>query len=67
MPAERERGVTQLDRLKSRYDSDLRCRECGFEDTGGDWQARTTGERVSYRHVCPSCGAIKTRTLGLKR
>jgi predicted RNA-binding Zn-ribbon protein involved in translation (DUF1610 family) len=67
MAAERERGATPLDRLKSRYDRDLRCRECGFEDVDGGWQARTTGERVSYRHVCPSCGAIETRTLKLKR
>jgi len=65
MSLRRDWGTTPLDRLKTQYDRDLRCRECGFEDTEGAWQARTTGDRVSYRHVCPSCGAIETRTLRL--
>ncbi len=60
-------GTTPLDRLKSRYDRDLRCGECGYVDEEGEWQARTTGNRVDYRHLCPSCGAVERRTLRLRR
>jgi rubredoxin len=56
-----------LDRLKARYDRDLRCRECGYVDEDGGWQARTSGGRISYRHVCPSCGTVEKRTLRLTR
>ena len=66
MPVRRGSGTTPLDRLKAQYDRDLRCRECGYLDEDGAWQARTSGDRVSYRHVCPSCGTIEKRTLRLK-
>lgn len=65
MSRSRRSGTTALDRLKAQYDRDLRCRECGFVDTGGEWQAKTTGRRVDYRHLCPSCGAVETRTVKL--
>ncbi|AFK18345.2 hypothetical protein E6P09_06145 [Haloferax mediterranei ATCC 33500] len=62
------RGTTALDRLRERYsDADRTCSECGYVDTDGEWSAKTTGSRVLYRHVCPSCGAIETRTLSLKK
>ena len=65
MSIRRDGGATPLDRLKAQYDRDLRCRECGFVDRDGEWQAQTTGNRISYRHLCPSCGAVETRTLRL--
>ncbi|WP_410765526.1 HVO_0649 family zinc finger protein [Haloferax sp. DFSO60] len=61
------RGTTALDRLREHYtDAERVCRQCGYEDLDGQWSARTTGDRVLYRHICPSCGAIETRTLMLK-
>lgn len=60
------RGKSPLDRLRARYsDVDLDCAECGYEDENGRWRAETTGDRIRYSHVCPSCGAIRTRTLRL--
>jgi predicted RNA-binding Zn-ribbon protein involved in translation (DUF1610 family) len=65
MATDRGSGTTPLDRLKTQYDREIRCRECGFVDDDGEWQARTTGDRVDYRHICPSCGAVETRRLEL--
>jgi predicted RNA-binding Zn-ribbon protein involved in translation (DUF1610 family) len=59
-------GASALDRLRERFDADdATCPECGYEDEGG-WRAATTGDRVVYRHLCPSCGAQRTRTLRLR-
>ncbi|MGM0605789.1 MAG: HVO_0649 family zinc finger protein [Halobacteriota archaeon] len=59
-------GTTALDRLRERLDQDARvCSECRYEDAGLGWQAVTTGSSVLYRLVCPSCGAVTTRTLQL--
>ncbi len=59
-------GTTALDRLKARYDAEERtCRQCGYVDREGGWQVETTGSRVLYRHICPSCGAIDRRELRL--
>ncbi|WP_411965517.1 HVO_0649 family zinc finger protein [Haloferax sp. YSMS24] len=61
------RGTTALDRLRERYtDVERVCSECGFDDEDGEWSAKTTGSSVFYRHICPSCGNIETRTLSLK-
>ncbi|WP_138005070.1 HVO_0649 family zinc finger protein [Halalkalirubrum salinum] len=61
-------GMTALDRYKMRLDKASRtCPACGYDDTDGEWQAVTTGSRVQYRHVCPSCGSISTRELRLRR
>ncbi|KAB1192298.1 hypothetical protein GJR96_02100 [Haloferax sp. MBLA0076] len=61
------RGTTALDRLRERYtDVERVCSKCGHVDTDGGWSAKTTGSTVLYRHICPSCGAIETRTLSLK-
>ncbi|MFB6107108.1 MAG: HVO_0649 family zinc finger protein [Halobacteriaceae archaeon] len=58
-------GTTPLDRLTAHMNAaDATCPDCGCHDDSG-WTARTTGGRVRYRHVCPSCGAIRTRTLRL--
>ncbi len=63
MSSQRRTGTTALDRLRSHYeDAAATCPKCGHEDDGG-WQAATSGDRVQYRHVCPSCGAINKRTL----
>lgn len=63
--ANRGAGATALDRFTARLNADeATCPDCGFHDDGG-WTARTTGDRVRYRHVCPSCGSIRTRTLRL--
>ncbi len=59
-------GTTALDRLRARYDAEERiCGKCGYDDDEGGWQVETTGSRVLYRHVCPSCGAIERRELRL--
>jgi uncharacterized Zn finger protein len=60
-------GSTPFDRLTSHYDHvDLRCPSCGYEDDGGRWKAETNGSTVLYRHICPSCGSIRKRTLKLR-
>ena len=67
MSSQRRTGTTPLDGLRSHFDdSEATCPECGYEDDDGGWKAVTTGDRVLYRHVCPSCGAISKRTLRLK-
>lgn len=55
-----------FDRLRQKFDdTELRCRQCGYVDSDGGWRVRTSGDRVSYQHVCPSCNAIETRELRL--
>ncbi len=55
-----------FDRLRQKFeDAERRCRQCGFVDSDGGWRVRTSGDRVSYQHVCPSCDAIETRELRL--
>lgn len=59
-------GTTPLERLGSRFDDvDLVCPDCGYDDSDGRWTSETSGDRVRYRHVCPSCGSIRQRTLDL--
>ena len=58
--------MTALDRLRAHYDDvDLRCPECGYVDEDGGWRATTSGDRIDYRHLCPSCGAVRRRTYRL--
>ena len=67
MALSRESGGDPIERLRARFDHvDLVCPECSYEDEDGAWTSRTTGERIVYRHVCPSCGAIRVRTLDLR-
>ncbi|AHF98580.1 hypothetical protein HALLA_06685 [Halostagnicola larsenii XH-48] len=55
-----------FDRLRQKFDeTERRCRQCGFVDDDGGWRVRTSGDRVTYQHVCPSCDAIETRELRL--
>lgn len=58
-------GTTPLDRLRGRLD--LTCRECGYEDADGRWTAATSGSRVTYQHICPSCAAVRQETYRLDR
>jgi hypothetical protein len=59
-------GTSPLERFGSRFDDvDLVCPDCGYDDSDGRWLSETSGDRVQYRHVCPSCGSIRKRTLDL--
>lgn len=66
MSHDRESARSAFEKLKSHYDeTDLKCHECGYEDEEGEWQTKTTGDEVEYRHLCPSCGALDRRTLSV--
>jgi|GEM_PF-308766 len=55
-----------FERLKEYYDhAELVCRECGFEDEEGAWNAETDGADIHYTHACPRCGARREHTLGV--
>lgn len=59
-------GSSVIDRLNSRYeDVDVTCPECGYVDEDSKWTAETNGRRIDYRHLCPSCGNMRTRTVRL--
>jgi rubredoxin len=58
-------GTTPLDRLRNRLD--MRCPECGYVDEEGRWTAATSGSRVTYQHICPSCAAVRQHTFQLDR
>jgi predicted RNA-binding Zn-ribbon protein involved in translation (DUF1610 family) len=61
-----ERGVTALDRLRSRYErDDMECSACGYVDEDGRWRSTTDGSQVHYSHVCPRCGQVRRRTYRL--
>lgn len=66
-PRERP-GKTAFDRLRARFDDVARqCPDCGYTDEDGRWRVTTSGDRVRYQHVCPSCGTIDTRELRFDR
>lgn len=55
-----------FEQLKQKYDeSEPKCRACGYVDTDGEWRVQTTGNRVTYQFVCPTCDAIETREMRL--
>ncbi|MHC3439542.1 HVO_0649 family zinc finger protein [Natrialbaceae archaeon A-gly3] len=59
-------GSSPFDRLRKKLDdSELRCRECGFIDEDGSWRVTTSGARIRYQHVCPSCDVVSIRELRL--
>lgn len=59
-------GSSPFDRLRNKFDeSELQCRACGFVDEDGSWRVTTTGSRVRYQHVCPSCDIVTARELRL--
>lgn len=58
---------TALEKLRRRYETtDKKCPACGYVDTGRNWESRTDGKRVVYRHVCPSCDASREHTFRLR-
>jgi len=60
-------GSSVIDRLNARYeDVDITCPECGYVDEDASWRAETNGRRIDYRHLCPSCGSMRTRTVTLE-
>ncbi|MFC7165583.1 HVO_0649 family zinc finger protein [Halospeciosus flavus] len=66
MATGRRSGNSAFDRLASHYDDvDLTCPACGYEDEDGRWQKKVRGKRVTFSHVCPSCGEVRTRTIDL--
>jgi len=59
-------GLSPFERLRSRFeDEDLVCPKCGYDDEDGKWLAATGGDRIQYRHLCPSCGYVRRRTFRL--
>jgi predicted RNA-binding Zn-ribbon protein involved in translation (DUF1610 family) len=66
MSRSRNGGLTPFERLRSRFEEqDLVCPKCGYDDADGKWLAETSGNRIQYRHLCPSCGHIRRRTYRL--
>ncbi|AGB32968.1 hypothetical protein C488_09976 [Natrinema pellirubrum DSM 15624] len=56
-----------FERLREKFDeSERRCPECGYVDTEGGWRVTTSGGRVRYQFVCPTCDAVETRELRLE-
>jgi rubredoxin len=52
-------GATAFEDYRLRLDAtSRRCPDCGHVDAESGWRAETTGSRVTYRHVCPACGAV---------
>ncbi|MFC6716736.1 HVO_0649 family zinc finger protein [Natrialbaceae archaeon GCM10025810] len=61
-----EKARSPFDRLRQKYDeSELRCPQCGYVDDDGGWRVTTSGSRVRYQFVCPTCDAVETRELRL--
>ncbi|WIV66537.1 HVO_0649 family zinc finger protein [Natrialbaceae archaeon AArc-T1-2] len=60
-------GSSPFDRLRQKLDATgFRCRDCGYVDENGSWQAATSGAQVTYQHSCPKCDAVSTRDLRLE-
>ncbi len=63
MSGSRNGGLSPFERLRSRFEEqDLVCPKCGYDDADGKWLAATGGDRIQYRHLCPSCGHVRRRT-----
>ena len=59
-------GSTPFERLNARYDDEeLTCPKCGYVDDDVSWQTEADGRRINYRHLCPGCGYVRTRTVTL--
>lgn len=66
MATNRHRGGTPLEQLRTHYErTRMRCKACGYVDDDGKWTATTTGCRVRYEHVCPSCGTVDNAEIRL--
>lgn len=63
MPRDANSGRSPFENLREHFDESLVCPECGYHDEDGEWTASASGDRVVYRHECPSCGHEHRRTL----
>ncbi|QSW97873.1 HVO_0649 family zinc finger protein [Haloterrigena alkaliphila] len=55
-----------FERLRAKFDeSDPECPACGYSDENTNWRVTTTGDRVTYQFVCPTCEAVETREMRL--
>ncbi|WP_126661113.1 HVO_0649 family zinc finger protein [Haloterrigena salifodinae] len=58
MVPRRAHGRSDFEWIRERYENtEKRCSECGYVDEEGNWTSHTDGQRIVYRHVCPSCEA----------
>ncbi|SEW31578.1 HVO_0649 family zinc finger protein [Natrinema salifodinae] len=58
---------TPLERIRTRYENtDKKCPECGYVDESGNWESKTDGRTLVYRHVCPSCDASREHVFTFK-
>ncbi len=58
MPTHDKIGQTPLERLRYRYENtETKCPDCGYVDGDDNWTNKSDGQRIVYRHVCPSCRA----------
>lgn len=56
-----------FERLKDHFDqTELECPDCGYFDEEGEWETETDGSTITYRHECPDCGSVQTKTLDLE-
>lgn len=55
-----------FEQLRAKFDeSTPECPACGCDDADSGWRVTTTGSRVRYQFVCPTCDAIETREMRL--
>lgn len=55
-----------FEQLRDRFnETDLECSACGYIDDDGNWRVSTSGSRVQYQFICPTCDAIETREMRL--
>jgi hypothetical protein len=55
-----------FEQLRAKFDdSELECRLCGYFDDDVSWRVTTSGSRVQYQFVCPSCDGVETREMRL--
>ncbi|ELY44242.1 HVO_0649 family zinc finger protein [Natronorubrum sulfidifaciens] len=55
-----------FEQLRDRFnETDLECSACGYIDADGSWRVSTTGSRVTYQFMCPTCDAVETREMRL--
>lgn len=55
-----------FERLRTKFDeTELQCRQCGAQGDDSGWRVTTSGGRVRYQFVCPTCDAIETKEMRL--
>lgn len=66
MPPERTGGTTPFEWVETHYEeTEMKCPDCGYVDEEGNWESETDGHRITYRHTCPSCDAVREHTFEL--